>query len=139
MEAEQFLMKHTTNTQPWPFPYQFIAIEGNIGAGKTTLTRMIAKDYGCQLVLEQFADNPFLPYFYDNPERHAFTVELFFMTERHKQLQEELAQQRLIPATGGCGLFLFENAALCTKQPERGRVSPVPAVVSYSERQFSKT
>lgn len=78
-----------------PLPYNFIAIEGNIGAGKTTLSQMIAQDFGCRLVLEQFAENPFLPFFYDNPERYAFPVELFFMTERHKQLQEELAQQSM--------------------------------------------
>jgi len=74
------------------FPYQFIAIEGNIGAGKTTLCHMLQKQYNCRLVLEQFADNPFLPYFYENPERYAFSVELFFMTERHKQMQENLTQ-----------------------------------------------
>ncbi len=78
-----------------PFPYQYIAIEGNIGAGKTTLCNMLQQDYNCRLVLEQFADNPFLPYFYENQERYAFPVELFFMTERHKQLQENLAQQNL--------------------------------------------
>lgn len=78
-----------------PFPYNFIAIEGNIGAGKTTLCNMLAEDYGCRLVLERFTENPFLPYFYESPERYAFPVELFFMTERHKQLQEELAQQSL--------------------------------------------
>lgn len=77
------------------FPYQFIAIEGNIGAGKTTLSRMIAQEFDCRLILEQFADNPFLPFFYENPDRYAFPVELFFMTERHKQLQQELAQQDL--------------------------------------------
>jgi deoxyguanosine kinase len=73
------------------FPYNFIAIEGNIGAGKTTFCNMLAQDYDCRLILEQFTDNPFLPLFYDNPERYAFPVELFFMTERHKQLQEALA------------------------------------------------
>jgi deoxyguanosine kinase len=73
------------------FPYNFIAIEGNIGAGKTTFCNMLAQDYDCRLILEQFTDNPFLPLFYDNPERYAFPVELFFMTERHKQLQESLA------------------------------------------------
>ena len=78
-----------------PFPYQFIAIEGNIGAGKTTLSQMLADDFNCRLILEQFTDNPFLPPFYENPERYAFPVELFFMTERHKQLQGELAQQEL--------------------------------------------
>ena len=77
-----------------PFPHQYIAIEGNIGAGKTTLCRMLEQDYQCRLILEEFSDNPFLPHFYDNPERYAFPVELFFMTERHKQLQQ-LAQQDL--------------------------------------------
>ncbi|MEO1516494.1 MAG: deoxynucleoside kinase [Bacteroidota bacterium] len=81
-------MKHT-------IPHQFVAIEGNIGAGKTTLCKMLANTYNCRLVLEQFADNPFLPYFYENPERYAFSVELFFMTERHKQLQENLSQRDL--------------------------------------------
>ena len=77
------------------FPHNFIAIEGNIGAGKTTLAKMLERDYGPRLILEQFTDNPFLPLFYKNPERHAFPVELFFMTERHKQLQESLAQRDL--------------------------------------------
>ncbi len=77
------------------FAYNFIAIEGNIGTGKTTLCHMLAQEFDCKLILEQFTDNPFLPYFYENPERYAFPVELFFMTERHKQLQESLAQQDL--------------------------------------------
>jgi deoxyguanosine kinase len=77
------------------FPYQFLVIEGNIGAGKTTLCELIAQDFGCRLLLERFADNPFLPYFYENPEQYAFPVELFFMTERHRQLQEELTQGSL--------------------------------------------
>ncbi|MFT5166325.1 MAG: deoxyguanosine kinase [Saprospiraceae bacterium] len=77
------------------FPYQYIAIEGNIGAGKTTLCKMLETDFNCRLILEQFADNPFLPFFYENPERFSFPVELFFMTERHKQLAEHLAQKSL--------------------------------------------
>jgi deoxyguanosine kinase len=56
---------------------------------------MIKSEYNCKLILEQFADNPFLPLFYKDPERYAFTVELFFMTERYKQLQAELTQQDL--------------------------------------------
>jgi deoxyguanosine kinase len=74
-------------------PHRFIAIEGNIGTGKTTLCQMLQQDMGCALVLEQFTDNPFLPFFYKHPERYAFPVELFFMTERHKQLQEHFAQE----------------------------------------------
>lgn len=75
--------------------YNFIAIEGNIGAGKTTFCNRIADDFNCQLILESFEDNPFLPSFYQNPERYAFPVELFFMTERHKQLQQGLLEQEL--------------------------------------------
>lgn len=78
--------------------YSFIAIEGNIGTGKTTLCHRLAARFGCELVLEQFTDNPFLPFFYEQPERYAFPVELFFMTERHKQLQEHFAQPDLFRA-----------------------------------------
>ena len=56
---------------------------------------MLARDYDARLILEQFTDIPFLPYFYKNPERYALQVELFFMTERHKQLQELLTQRSL--------------------------------------------
>jgi deoxyadenosine/deoxycytidine kinase len=77
------------------FPYNFIAIEGNIGAGKTTFCEMLAQDFNCRLILEQFTDNPFLPLFYDNPERYAFQVELFFMSERHKQLQDAFSNADL--------------------------------------------
>jgi deoxyadenosine/deoxycytidine kinase len=79
----------------FPPRYRFIAIEGNIGAGKTTLCHQLAERFGCSLVLEQFTDNPFLPPFYEQPERYAFPVELFFMTERHKQLLEHFAQPDL--------------------------------------------
>ena len=76
-------------------PYHFIAIEGNIGVGKTTLCHRLAARFNCSLVLEQFTDNPFLPPFYEQPERYAFPVELFFMTERHKQLLEHFANPDL--------------------------------------------
>lgn len=68
--------------------YHFIAIEGNIGAGKTTLAHMLARHFNARLILEQFADNPFLPKFYENPGQYAFPLELFFMAERYKQLKE---------------------------------------------------
>ena len=76
-------------------PYKYISVEGNIGTGKTTLCELLARDYNCQVVLEEFAENPFLKYFYENPARYAFTVELFFMTERHKQLQHNLLKPSL--------------------------------------------
>lgn len=68
--------------------YHFIAIEGNIGAGKTTLAHLLSKHFNARLVLEQFADNPFLPKFYESPKQFAFPLELFFMAERYKQLKE---------------------------------------------------
>lgn len=76
-------------------PYKYICIEGNIGSGKTSLCELLAKKYPAQLILEEFDDNPFLPYFYQNPERFAFTVELFFMAERHKQLSQITMQKDL--------------------------------------------
>lgn len=68
--------------------YHFITIEGNIGAGKTTLAHLLSKHYNARLILEQFADNPFLAKFYENPKKNAFPLELFFMAERYKQLKE---------------------------------------------------
>lgn len=68
--------------------YHFITIEGNIGAGKTTLAHLLARKYNARLVLEGFADNPFLSKFYENPRQYAFPLELFFMAERYKQLKE---------------------------------------------------
>jgi deoxyguanosine kinase len=68
--------------------YHFITIEGNIGAGKTTLAHLLSRHYNARLVLEEFADNPFLPKFYENPQQYAFPLELFFMAERYKQLKE---------------------------------------------------
>ncbi|CAN5331237.1 hypothetical protein BH10BAC1_BH10BAC1_10250 [soil metagenome] len=73
--------------------YNFIAIEGNIGAGKTTLATKMAEDLNCRLILEQFADNPFLPKFYAEPEKHAFPLELSFLAERYHQLKKELSTQ----------------------------------------------
>ena len=68
--------------------YHFITIEGNIGAGKTTLAHLLSKHYNARLILEQFADNPFLARIYENPKQNAFPLELFFMAERYKQLKE---------------------------------------------------
>lgn len=70
--------------------YNFITIEGNIGSGKTSLTKMLAHEYGAKLILEEFEDNPFLAKFYQNQEKYAFPLELSFMAERYKQLKESL-------------------------------------------------
>ena len=69
---------------------QFLVIEGNIGAGKTTLARMLAEDTNAKLILEQFADNPFLPKFYENQERYSFPLELSFLADRYNQIKKEV-------------------------------------------------
>lgn len=68
--------------------YNYIAIEGNIGSGKTTLARKLATEFNAELVLEEFAGNEFLPKFYADPRRYAFTVEMSFLAERYSQLSE---------------------------------------------------
>lgn len=69
---------------------RFLVIEGNIGAGKTTLAGMIAREFNAKLILEQFADNPFLPKFYENPDRYSFPLELSFLADRYHQIKKEV-------------------------------------------------
>ncbi|MEC7772612.1 MAG: 2-amino-4-hydroxy-6-hydroxymethyldihydropteridine diphosphokinase [Bacteroidota bacterium] len=71
---------------------QLIAIEGNIGAGKTTLSKMIASDFNAKLVLERFADNPFLPKFYEDQARYAFPLEMSFLADRYQQFMDDTSQ-----------------------------------------------
>lgn len=71
---------------------QFMAIEGNIGAGKTSLAKMISEDFSAKLVLERFADNPFLPKFYDDQSRYAFPLEMSFLADRYQQFMDDTSQ-----------------------------------------------
>jgi deoxyadenosine/deoxycytidine kinase len=75
--------------------YNYVVIEGNIGAGKTTLATRIAEQFNGRLILERFADNPFLPKFYKDPEKFSFPLELSFLAGRYRQLNEELGSQDL--------------------------------------------
>jgi deoxyadenosine/deoxycytidine kinase len=75
--------------------HNFIAIEGTIGAGKTSLATMIAEDHNGKLILEQFDDNPFLPKFYKEHDKYAFPLELSFLAERYQQLSNQLSSQDL--------------------------------------------
>jgi len=76
-------------------PYAYIAIEGNIGAGKTTFATWLAEAVGGELMLEQFQENPFLEKFYADPERFALSVELAFVSDRYRQLRERLGARNL--------------------------------------------
>ncbi len=73
----------------------YLVIEGNIGAGKTSLATMLANDLKARLILETFAENPFLPKFYSNPEKYSFPLELSFLAERYKQHKEQLTHREL--------------------------------------------
>jgi deoxyadenosine/deoxycytidine kinase len=75
--------------------YNYVVIEGNIGAGKTTLATKISEQFNARLILEHFADNPFLPKFYNDPEKYSFPLELSFLASRYKQLKDELEPQDL--------------------------------------------
>jgi len=75
--------------------YNYIAIEGNIGAGKTSLATMISNEFNAKLILERFKDNPFLPKFYTEPERYAFPLEMSFLADRYQQLLDDIKQYDL--------------------------------------------
>lgn len=75
--------------------YNYIAIEGNIGAGKTSLAKRLAEEQGASLVLEQFEENSFLPKFYADPARYAFPLELSFLADRYQQLKDHFGKPDL--------------------------------------------
>jgi deoxyguanosine kinase len=89
--------------------YNYVVIEGNIGAGKTTLATRIAEHYNAQLILEHFADNPFLPKFYDDPDKYSFPLELSFLASRYKQLKEELVPQNLFKAFSVADYYFMKS------------------------------
>ncbi len=94
--------------------YNFITIEGNIGAGKTTLSNILSQHFNARLILEEFAENPFLPKFYESPQQYAFPLELFFMAERYKQLKD-LLQTKDMFQTVTISDYLFTKCLLFAK------------------------
>ncbi|NCT93479.1 MAG: deoxynucleoside kinase [Chitinophagaceae bacterium] len=94
--------------------HHFITVEGNIGAGKTTLAHLLSKKLNARLILEEFADNPFLPKFYENPNQYAFPLELFFMAERYKQLKDMIHTKDLFQ-TVTVSDYLFTKCLLFAK------------------------
>ena len=74
---------------------RFLVIEGNIGAGKTTLATRLSEEMNAKLILEQFADNPFLPKFYADKEKYSFPLELSFLADRYNQIKKEFLHPEL--------------------------------------------
>ena len=95
--------------------YNFVTIEGCIGAGKTTLSSMLAAEFNANLILEEFENNPFLSKFYEDPERHAFAVELFFMAERFHHLNNLLSKVDLFKSFT-ISDFLFQKSQIFASQ-----------------------
>jgi deoxyadenosine/deoxycytidine kinase len=94
--------------------YHFIAVEGNIGAGKTTLSQLLSQYYNAKLMLEEFSENPFLTKFYENPKQYAFPLELFFLAERFKQQQELIKNTDLFQSVT-ISDYLFTKCLLFAK------------------------
>jgi deoxyguanosine kinase len=92
----QWIMKLPAPLKSYnPERFNYIAIEGNIGAGKTSLASKMSEDFNGKLVPERFADNPFLPLFYDDQARYAFSLEMSFLADRYQQITDDLSQFNL--------------------------------------------
>ena len=89
--------------------YNYIAIEGNIGAGKTSLSNMLSDEFNAKIILERFADNPFLPKFYEDKERYAFPLEMSFLADRYQQLSDDLAQLDLFKNLIVSDYYIFKS------------------------------
>jgi deoxyguanosine kinase len=95
--------------------YNYIAIEGNIGAGKTTLSTRMAEQFNARLILEQFEDNSFLPKFYEDPERYAFPLELSFLADRYQQLKTKLMVQDMFHPLVFADYFIHKSLIFARK------------------------
>jgi deoxyadenosine/deoxycytidine kinase len=100
------------------FPYNFIAVEGNIGAGKTSLATRISEEFNAKLILEQFEENPFLPRFYENPSKYAFPLELSFLASRFQQLKDQLSLQDLFRSFTIADYFIHKSFIFAGKTLE---------------------
>ncbi len=95
--------------------YNYIAIEGNIGAGKTSLATMISEQFNARLILEQFEENSFLPKFYKEPEKYAFPLEMSFMASRYQQLKEQLGTMDLFKSFTISDYFIVKSLIFARK------------------------
>lgn len=96
-------------------PYNYIAIEGNIGAGKTTLATRLSQQFSTRLILEQFEDNSFLPKFYEDPARYAFPLELSFLADRFQQLKNQAAAQDMFHPVTIADYFILKSLIFAKK------------------------
>lgn len=117
--------------------FNYIAIEGNIGAGKTTLAEKLAQDFNAKTVFERFADNPFLPKFYKDQNRYAFPLEMSFLADRYQQLSDDLAQFDLFKDFIVADYHIFKSLifAKVTLQEDEFRLYKTLFDIIYKEMQ----
>jgi deoxyadenosine/deoxycytidine kinase len=113
--------------------YNYIVIEGNIGAGKTSLATRLAEEYNARLILEQFEENSFLPKFYEDPARYAFPLELSFLADRYQQLKAQFSTTDIFKTFTVADYFIFKSLIFASRNLEPlefGLYSKLFAIVS---------
>jgi len=98
--------------------YNYLVIEGNIGAGKTSLATRMATSYQARLILEQFEENSFLPKFYEDPVRYAFPLELSFLADRYQQLKNQFQAADLFSPFTISDYFIFKSLIFASRNLE---------------------
>ncbi|MEI6174894.1 MAG: deoxynucleoside kinase [Bacteroidota bacterium] len=113
--------------------YNYIVIEGNIGAGKTSFATRLAEECNARLILEQFEENSFLPKFYEDPARYAFPLELSFLADRYQQLKGQFGASDMFKTFTIADYFIFKSLIFASRnleQLEFGLYSKLFAIVS---------
>ena len=118
--------------------YNYIAIEGNIGAGKTSLAKLISDEFNARVVLERFADNPFLPKFYKDKERFAFPLEMSFLADRYQQLIDDLAQFDLFKNLIVSDYYIFKSLIFAQVTLQKEEFSLYRKIFNIMYREISK-
>lgn len=118
--------------------YNYIAIEGNIGAGKTSLAKLMSDEFNARVVLERFADNPFLPKFYKDKERFAFPLEMSFLADRYQQLIDDLAQFDLFKNLIVSDYYIFKSLIFAQVTLQKEEFSLYRKIFNIMYREISK-
>ena len=118
--------------------YNYIAIEGNIGAGKTSLAKLMSDEFNAKVVLERFADNAFLPKFYNDKERFAFPLEMSFLADRYQQLIDDLAQFDLFKNLIVSDYYIFKSLIFAQVTLQKEEYTLYRKIFDIMYREISK-
>lgn len=118
--------------------YNYIAVEGNIGAGKTSLASLMSDEFNARVVLERFADNPFLPKFYEDKERFAFPLEMSFLADRYQQLSDDLAQFDLFKNFIVSDYYIFKSLIFAQVTLQKEEYALYRKIFDIMYREISK-